>query len=152
MQREILFRGLRSDNGEWVEGNLFVPDKLLAGVYICPTTTMFDFAPNFEAGQDFETASKDGCSIGLFVEVKPETVGQYTGLMDNEGKKIFEGDVLRNVHSTWENADDPTEETVNMGTVSFEDGTFTCDGYYGDELRDFTIIGNAHSNPELLNP
>ena len=67
--REILFRGKRTDNGEWVYG--------LLGRY----------------NADFECANIID-EFELLVPVKTESVGQYTGLKDKNGRKIFEGDIV----------------------------------------------------------
>lgn len=74
--RDILFRGKRVDNGEWVYGNLIVRKE--SDGCACGGKTFID------SGKPFDTA----------VEVNPETVGQYTGMDDIHGEKIFEWDIV----------------------------------------------------------
>lgn len=84
--------------------------------------------------------------------VRTETVGRYTGLTDNNGKKIFEGDVLERYNSY-------LEKWIVEGVVEY--GHFNCsccDGVYGwvvknGDIRDveyLRVAGNIHDNPELV--
>ena len=128
--REILFRGKRLDNGEWVLG------------YFC------EFANNRTGEQEsyIQTVKQDG-RIDLIHKVDPSAVGQYTGLKDKNGKQIFEGDVLEvNYDRFYVGA---------KGCVKFECGSYMIDGISGVlslyvYLPYCKVIGNIHDNPELL--
>ncbi len=133
--REILFRGKRKDTGEWVEGHLHKMDGYGTGYT--------------EYGIQVQVIST---SRPWSVLVLPETVGQYTGLTDKNGKKIFEGDIVAGaVH--W-------LERMKNGVVAFRDGSFGLIWYRGEveQFNPFTsmcnveyeVIGNIHDNPELL--
>ena len=122
--REILFRGKRKGNGEWVYGNF---------VKGC----VDDFAYIVEFG------NKNLCRN--FVEVIPETVGQYTGLTDKNGKKIFEGDIV---------AMPAYGGGKHKAVVYFKGGKFAVDGSnYGFKdiaPKRMKVIGNIYDNKEIL--
>lgn len=134
--REILFRGKREDNGEWVEG-----------YYIYETDEC-----SFELHLISDNKS-------VVTEVVPETVGQYTGLIDKNGKKIFEGDIIRVEHDLWHGENKKTRES-DIGVVLYNTNTaefgVKINGYSNClTLRrwkgDFNeVIGNIHDNPEPL--
>lgn len=135
--REILFRGKRLDNGEWVDGSLyFDPDLERAQI------VGFDYSIS-ETGIDREEFSEP---------VDPATVGQYTGLLDKNWKRIFEGDILcSRFYDLFH--DETTIEVVKW----FRNGWFTQQGKrIPDEivkdgvLTCSEVIGNVHDNPELL--
>ena len=131
--REILFRGKRVDNAEWVEG--------------LPWKKKYN-----DGNRIFISCFPDKDDNNEVYVVCPETVGQYTGLTDKNGKKIFEGDIVAGaVH--W-------LERMKNGVVEFRDGSFGLIWYRGDieEFNPFTsmcnveyeVIGNIHDNPEFL--
>lgn len=88
MDREILFRGKRADNGKWVEGYYAVIGKRNAMIAL----------PEMYYTEDAE--ERYGNEIH---DIVPETVCQYTGLTDKSGKKIFEGDIVETVYDGQQN-------------------------------------------------
>lgn len=134
--KENLFKGKRIDNGEWVYGfyALFASNKgLKHGIY---------------------TGTENGCVIPY--EVDPETVGQFTGLTDKNGKKIFEGDIVKEWSSHWKT---PLKTEVNIYEVVCEYlGSLHLirKTEYGENSTPLyrrsivEVIGNIYDNKELL--
>lgn len=129
MNREILFRGKRVDNGEWVNGYLV---KKIDPLYT-------DIETHCILHQERDNC---GCLMSLmtWTRVDVETVGQYTGLNDKNGVKIFEGDIV-----TIEN---PNISDDEYGIVKFD--TFTVDFGNNIDGNQCEIIGNIFDNSELL--
>ena len=140
--RKILFRGKRTDNGEWIEG------------YYATQSNHACFANELKHQHFiFKDVFLDFNLGGLQkFEVIPETVGQYTGKTDKNGKNIFEGDIVY-CKSRLDNA---------IMVVIFECGQFrmvlsenyrsyqTNSGFYDINCFDKEVIGNIHDNGELL--
>lgn len=129
--REILFRG-KTDKGEWVQGDLLTYSDICKICVSC---------------NDIDLGELKDC---YFVPI--ETVGQYTGLTDKNGTKMFEGDIVAG--AVW------WQEQAKNGLVAFKDGSFGLLWYRGEveQFNAFTsmcnieyeVIGNIHDNPELL--
>lgn len=145
MNRTIKFRGKRVKDGKWIYGNLAdysftvlrntINKKVIFSNIVCFATDNFGFVVN-------------DC------EVDPATVGQCTGLSDNNGKEIYEGDIV--VYGS--HCKHIVEFKHGMFGYTIMDGWFV--GYGGnsnftfnplDKSNEHEIIGNIHDNPELLN-
>ena len=135
--REILFRGKRIDNGEWVDGSLLK-------VTINGKTAHLIFGDNFAfVGGDVKALSH--------ALVDPSTVGQYTGLTAN-GKKVFEGDIIKAYVCDHELEDEYLSYTPIK--VTFCGGyfyPFHLEGCWRSGVSDIEVIGNIHDNKSLLN-
>lgn len=127
--REILFRGKCLDDGKWIFGYYTGPVGIDSSHEICDISD----------------------PIGSRIDVAPDTVGQYTGLTDKNGTKIFEGDVVSGLFLY--------ALPIN-GVVAFRDGAFGLCWMRGgwQEFTAFTsmcnvtheVLGNVHDNPELM--
>lgn len=121
--REILFRGKRVDNGEWVYGYFLV----------------------LPMGETIILSNKG------YAKVYPETVGEYTGLTDKNGKKIFEGDI---VQYQPEYMCEPLQSVVeyyadkwNYPAFDLEDHNYEANGLQCAHEEDgCEVIGNIHDN------
>lgn len=146
--REILFRGKRADNDEWIYGGYV--HKKNSDTYIVTST--------------IGTSCK--CEINNMIvtafSVDLETVGQFTGFTDDNGVKIFEGDIVASrcmvsiIAHGWyldtEIASYAESEPFSRcyGWYSDEIGTYDQYGLTEYDCTDITIIGNVYDNPELL--
>ena len=140
--REILFRGKRKDDGKWVEGHYH-----FANWYITPSREVVD-----------TTYYILQIGHGDADEIDPNTVGQFTGLTDKNGKKIFEGDVGR--YKQTDGAKQNGDPIICIGKVVYnaKTGSYAveskdktgCKYFDYFPIKDFEVIGNIHDNPELL--
>ena len=141
--REILFRGKRLQGGEWVEGYFFKSDinkkereSGKATIIFTPDCDTFIMVP--ECHNSFMVVS--------------DTVGQYTGMKDKNGKRVFEGDVVKTSDVTHEGFIQIPGESFEIAMrkgcwvmVAWEDWDFLETNHECIE-----VIGNIHDNPELL--
>lgn len=130
--REILFRGKRLDNEEWVKG-------FITSACDCAGRLYFIEQPALDL---------DDCNHSY--EVDFTTIGQYTGLTDKNGNRIFEGDICN-----FSNRSD----IDNYGVIVYDAGETEFGIDYGSTYlglgrhyhsRDIEVIGNIYDNPELL--
>ena len=139
--KEILYRGKRADNGEWL-----LSINLIQEYHYGIKKVYFP----------------KGIGVSEFFEIIPETLGQYTGLLDKNGEKIFEGDIVKCSH----------EKTDNIALAVIKYGRYIdvdildVNDYLGWYLEidkncisilspendgiEMEVIGNIHDNPELL--
>lgn len=132
--REILFRGKRIDNGEWIEGYVY------------------------RISEDLNPFIMFKNRHGESHEVDPKTVGQFTGLYTVSEQKIWSGDIARfyeKLYTVQRECDTPGGYWAETGYILKHIGwsdyvpfTDTIDDYYNEICIE--IVGNIHDNPELL--
>ena len=144
MEREILFRGKRKDNGEWIYGYYCVFNGMIHCIYTgYAETDCGDIYPDY-------------------YEVDPETVGQYTGLTDKNGVKIFEGDIVKGTaySATTIGVIVWIDEISSFGVrrvnapnpTAWENSSILrCVSLGKTDEFAAEVIGNIYDNPELLN-
>lgn len=131
--RNILFRGKRIDSGEWTYG-------------------FYAHAPNGRFGEDehmIQTVNENG-RLGMLHDVIPETVGQYTGLTDINGKKIFEGDIVKNLPVVH---DEEVQIKSEIFSVEFRKGCWVINNdswdFLGANAKGLEVIGNIHDKESV---
>ena len=125
--REILFRGKHKADGKWCEGNLHIDKQCVAII------------------------TPDDTPLGCYGQVDPDTIGQYTGLTDKNGTKIFEGDIVKirllAAKMEWK------------GVCEYRNGAFGLAWQYAGERyctfagtcnAEYEVLGSIHDNPELM--
>ena len=141
--RTIKFRGKKPTNGVWVYGSLVYSNEIQAAIY-------------FQTGRGLVKSME-------WVYVNPETVGQFTGFLDKNGKEIYEGDVLRSDEYPYSCIGDKKrdnyyavvyycEEGACFGTVTVKNPNSSVagisDGILDDvereKMKSFEVIGNIH--------
>ena len=141
MNREIKFRGKRIDDGKWVHGSYTsMREKNRNNPFCQVESKIFHRIWQWEDGD---------WNMGGYAnyEVIPETVGQYTGLKDKNGVKIYEGDIIEHTISG----------NISVHEVYFDNEMLEFGLRYSGELfhcqfnDEFELVGNIHDNPELLN-
>lgn len=127
--REILFRGKRIDNGEWVFGDLI--------------REPWGYCIQVVTGSGNEYSRKK-------YAITEETVGQYTCLTDKNGKRVFEGDILK-IHYFF-----PDDVTFNLVVFCYYAWCIQQNGFEpvpacADMISNISeVVGNIHDNPELM--
>lgn len=135
--REILFRGKRIDNGEWVEG-WYLPATTVTHYGCMPETIGVSITYMLEDGFFEDTV------------VFPDTVGQYTGLTDKNGRKIFERDIVQ-FRTRGGSLFKPLYVRWYEETASFIVTESNCvRSYPMDRTWEYEVLGNFYDNIDLL--
>ena len=135
MKREILFRGKRA-NGRWVYGSLVVSENISPAIYF--------------------NISKGAAEVLDWCYVSPDTIGQYTGLKDKNGNKIFEGDIVKGVSHKSDSCISELIPFDVIGVVGYHKEYQTLEvrtrqaSLHIEVAIKGEVIGNIHDNPELI--
>ena len=145
--REIIFRGKRIDNGEWVEGYFAI---------ICEKTVIIEKESEKYYSIDDEKNSRGN----RIIEIDPETICQFTGLCDKNGNKIWENDIIKYhfgeiyapiKYGCYQNCfDSQKAEHIGFYVDWSDDKCLRKDLGYWIDMVDAIPAGNIFDNPELL--
>lgn len=147
--REILFRGKRINRGYWVYGYLEKQFGVNGTISSYPTDDREEWAISYH---------NDENERRYVSQVIPETVGEFTGFTDKNGKKIFEGDIVKTKYFGKLSANGQANfADYDIFEISYDNGGFCIE----NELRQFSlrildnsswleVIGNIHDNPKLI--
>ena len=134
--RDFIVHAKRLDNGEWVEGNLFVPDKPDTPTQICIGTNI----------------------VRITYDVDPSTIGWYTGSKDKNGKKIFEGDIIKYKNTDGIKFNGVALTVIGKVVYNEKNASFAISGkdeigakhYDYFPIKNIEVIGNIYDNQEIL--
>ena len=129
--REILFRGKRTINGDWVYGD-FVRGNERKSL----RDSIFVYDSETQSFNDYE--------------INPSTIGQYTGLTDKNGKRIFEGDIVKTDKFSEPNKQYIIKYDLQFGAFIGQDRYNVYFVTFDGDSGEFDVIGNITDNPELL--
>lgn len=137
MNREIIFKAKRKDNGEWVDGYYLNVAKI--NHFICTGKIKLDGAVK-------------GVIAPEMYEIDPDTLCQYTGLTDKNGKKIWENDILK-AHLDADYPEDTTYTRIlwnETGFCSNENHSRDIETFEKWDAEHFEVCGNIFENADLL--
>lgn len=141
MKRELLFRGKLEYNGKWIYGDLLQYENGDVAIF----------------GEKLSSFGYECTEMSKRDRVIPDTIGQYTGLKDKDGREIYEGDILQYIGKRKDNM-----KKVYRRKVVFHEGMFALLSkelpaysalnyhYMEDGRFVWSVIGNIHDNPELI--
>lgn len=150
--REIKFRGKRYGDGAWVYGSLYQGIKEGEKYSIILTDSGYHLAPPDDRNLAIAFAENE---VNVVI---PDTIGQFTGLHDRNGKEIYEGDIVKwilTMPGVGVNGGYEEYEIEEIGEIQWDAGALHlgeyCAAGFAYESKDYAeIIGNIHDNPELL--
>lgn len=134
MDREILFRAKQVCNNEWIEGyylNCYYPGN--------STDQTGHFIVEYP---------------GKYHEIYLGTICQYTGLTDKNGRKVFEGDIVKTKYYGKDSENGCNFNDYDVFVIDYGEATFRLDNeerrFFLTKLKDIEVIGNIFDNPDLL--
>ena len=143
MNDRYLYRAKRTDNGEWIVGSL-IQTSYLGSIRSWISSEQEDKARLREISSNQ--------AVWRALEVRTDTICQYTGMTDKNGQKIWENDILV-AHLDENYPEDETYEQViwhESGFCTMEKKSTDCEPLDGFDTRYFAVCGNVFDNKEIL--